>query len=68
MTPRKPHRRILIVTVFIFFFVRDGEIKKISHKKVKIEEFTSDLNLQGPLPKKQMKKLKLKQKRKNKIK
>ena len=64
--PRNPHRRILIVTVFIFF-VRDGEIKKISFKKVKIEEFSSDLSLQGPLTKKETKKLKLKQKKKNRM-
>lgn len=46
---------------------RDGEIKKISFKKVKIEEFSSDLSLQGPLPKKETKKLKLKQKKKNRM-
>ena len=49
------------------FFVRDGEIKKISFKKVKIEEFSSDLSLQGPLTKKETKKLKLKQKKKNRM-
>lgn len=46
---------------------RDGEIKKISFKKVKIEEFSSDLSLQGPLTKKETKKLKLKQKKKNRM-